>query len=156
VFSSDGQLIITASKADGRVGSYTRNPSFRATAHLRLWDATTGDLLWTRERSRAPGSDSQSRPDDQPGDGEDEIEIAMFSPDDMYVAAGGEDDKIEIWQVKDSVSGSVLNNPVLVKTLTTDASVDGMTYSHSGDLLFAGTEDHADLEVFNVQGDPSG
>ncbi len=168
-FSSDGRYIITSNKADGRYrnrtpdgnapgNSYEWNfnthPTM-ATARLRLWNAATGELIWEKNRSRGADQNNDFRPDDQPGDREDEIEIASFSPDDAYVAAGGEDDKIEIWRIKDASTGDLLGEPVLVKTLTTDAAVDGMVYSHSGDLLLAGTEDHGDLEVFVVQGDPS-
>jgi len=168
-FSSDSRYIVTSSKADGRYinrnpdGSspsntyewnFNTNPTM-ATARLRLWDADTGDLLWEKHRSRGPDNNGDFRPDNQPADGQDEIEIALFSPDDQYVAAGGEDDKIEVWRVKDTTTGNLLPDPVLVKTFTTAAAVDGMTYSHRGDLIFAGTENAGEVEVFRVQGDPN-
>lgn len=168
-FSSDCRYIITATKTDGRY--INRNPdgssprgtyewNFRkhptmATARLRLWNAATGEMIWEKHRSRGPDNDGDFRPDDQPADRADEIEIAAFSPDDEYVAAGGEDDKIEIWRIKDDATGDLLSDPVLVKTFHTAAGVDGMIYSHRGDLIFAGTENAGEVEVFRVQGDPT-
>ena len=167
-FSSDGRYVITSSKADGRYVNRTPDGSApggqyewdfdtdpaMATARLRLWDARTGELVWEKGRSRGPDSDDDFRPDDQPADHADEIEIASFSPDDRYVAAGGEDDQIEIWRIKDLATGALLDDPVLVRTFNTAAAVDGMTYSHRGDLLFAGTENAGEVEVYRVQGDP--
>ncbi|MEM1095942.1 MAG: hypothetical protein AAGJ10_15195 [Bacteroidota bacterium] len=167
--SYDGQYIISTSKADGRYinrtpdgasprGQYEWDFDTRptiASARLRLWNAQTGELIWDQPRSREPDNDGDFRPDNQPSDLADEIEIALFSPDDQYVAAGAEDDQVEVWRIKDPATGALLDDPVLVKTFSTAAAVDGMVYSHSGDLLLAGTENAGEVEIYRVQGDPS-
>lgn len=168
-FNGDGTLIISVNKSDGRYVNtppdgqspssssykwdFNTNPTM-ATSRLRLWNAQTGQLIWEKHRSRGPDTDGDFRPDDQPSDREDEIEVGSFSPDDRYVAAAGEDDKIEIWRIRDVTTGALLSDPVLAKTFNTSASVDGMVYSHSGELLFAGTENAGKGDIFRVQGDP--
>jgi len=170
-FSSDSAHIVTSNKADGRYintgttppdGTVTQNNRYEwdfgnrptmATARLRVWNATTGALVWEKHRSRGPDNNGDFRPDNQPGDFEDEIEIAAFSPDDRYIAAGGEDDKVEIWRFKNP-AGGFFDDAEPVASFSTAAGVDGMTYSHSGDLVFAGTENAGEVEVIRVQGDP--
>ena len=159
-FSPDGRYIITASRADGRRSDYpntdyaTREQTGN-TAHLRLWDLQ-GNLIWDRKRSRGPDADGDGRPDDQPADGEDEIEIATFSVDGNYVAAAGEDDKVEVWRVRDLETGDVLPEPELVRTLTeAGAAFDELRFSNSGELLFGGTEERGKIEIWRTTGDPS-
>jgi len=153
-FSKDGRYIATTSKSDGRTHLYANAHLTGATAHLRLFDLQ-GNLLWDKARSRGPIDPSTGRPDDQPASGEDELEVATFSRGDTYIAAGGDDRKIEIWQYRDESTREVLADPVLVKTFVTGGGIDSLFYSHSGDLLFAGTEEAGKVEVFRTQGDPS-
>ena len=159
-FSPDGRYIITASRADGRRSDYpntdydTREQTGN-TAHLRLWDLE-GNLIWDRKRSRGPDDDGDGRPDDQPADGEDEIEIATFSHDGNYVAAAGEDDEVEVWRVRDLETGEVLPEPELVRALTeAGAAFDELRFSNSGELLFGGTEERGKVEIWRATGDPS-
>ena len=159
-FSPDGRYIITASRADGRRDDYpntdydTREQTGN-TAHLRLWDLE-GNLIWDRKRSPGPDEDGDGRPDDQPEDGEDEIEIATFSKDGNYVAAAGEDDVVEIWQVRNLETGDVLAEPELVRTLTeAEAAFDELGFSNSGELLLGGTEERGKVEIWRTTGDPS-
>jgi WD40 repeat protein len=153
-FSPDGQLIVTTSKADGRIGDYPTESLTGGTSHLRLWDLQ-GNLLWDRPRSPGPDANGDGRPDDQPGDRTDEIEIAVFSPDGNYVAAAGEDDLVEVWQVKDLQTGAVLSAPVLVRTLTeAGAAYDALRFSNSGELLFGGTEERGKIEIWRTTGPP--
>ena len=153
-FSPDGQLIVTTSKADGRLGQYPTGNLTGGTAHLRLWDLD-GTLIWDRGRSRGPDNNGDGRPDDQPGDGEDEIEIAVFTKDGNYVAAGGEDNLVEVWQVRDLQTGAVLASPVLVRTLTeAGAAYDALRFSNSGELLFGGTEERGKIEIWRTTGPP--
>lgn len=152
-FSKDGLFIVTTSKADGRTTLYSGSHLTGATAHLRFWDIA-GNLLWDKARSRGPIDPSTGRPSDQPASGTDELEVATFSRDDLYVAAAGEDRKIEVWLVRDLVSRQILAEPILVKTFIAGGGVDSLMYSHNGDLLFAGTEEAGKVEVFRVQGDP--
>lgn len=151
-FSQDGRLIVTTSKADGRMADPGGSPH-GGTAHLRLFDLQ-GNLLWDKPRSRGADLNGDGRPDDQPASGEDELENAQFSRDDRYIAAGGDDKKIEIWQIRDNVD-NLLAEPILVKTFNIGGGIDSLSYSHDGDLLFAGTEEAGKIEVFRVQGDPS-
>lgn len=154
-FSPDGQLIITSSKADGRLDDYPTEHLTGGSAHLRLW-TLDGTLLWDRKRSRGPDQNGDGRPDDQVADGEDEIEIATFSRDGTYVVAGGEDDQLEVWRIKDLTTGRLLEDPVLVRTLTEPgAGIDSERFSHSGELLLAGTEERGGIEIWRTTGDPS-
>jgi WD40 repeat protein len=160
VFDRYGKLLVTCSKADGRHPSKKHGK----TAHVSLWNVETGEMIWDRDRSRAPDEDGDGYPDDQPENREDEVEIAIFNPSGHFVAAGGEDDKIEVWRVraKDHGADEWLEEPVLVKTFhtgdgnpeTDDAAVDSMTWSHDGRLLMAGTEGGGIVEVFRTQGEP--
>lgn len=155
VFSSDGQLIVTASRSNARTTGDT--PAYvhdlnGNTAHLRLWKAN-GTLLWDQPRN-APGSGDHPM--------EDEIEHAAFTTHvtnrDRYVVAGGEDDKIEVWEVRDA-AGDVLASPKLVRTLDIpggrDAAFDSVGFSNSGELLIGGTEYHGHVEFWRATGDPS-
>ncbi|MEM8864621.1 MAG: WD40 repeat domain-containing protein, partial [Planctomycetota bacterium] len=161
VFDCYGTLLVTCSKADGRHPSDKHGKS----AHVSLWNVATGELVWDRRRSRGPDANGDGFPDDQPTNREDEVEIAIFSPDGRYVAAGGEDDKVEVWRVRkdDHSAGEWLAEPVLAATLhtgdgdpqTDDAGIDSMTWSHDGRLLLAGTEQAGRVEVFCTQGDPA-
>lgn len=160
VFDVHGKLLVTCSKADGRHPSHQHGKS----AHVSLWNVETGELVWDRKRSRGPDNNGDGRPDDQPSNGEDEVEIAIFSPDGRFVAAGAEDDEIEVWRVREDTHGpdEWLAEPVLVKTFSTgdgdpetdDAGIDSMTWSHDGRLLLAGTEEGGKVEIFRTQGDP--
>jgi hypothetical protein len=114
VFSPNGQLITIASKPDGRLNAYEGEDKTGGTAHLRLFDIE-GDLIWDKARSRGPDHNNDGRPNNQPSDGEDEIELALLSRDGQYIAAGGEDDKIEVWDIRDP-SGNVKAEPELVHT----------------------------------------
>ena len=153
-FSPDGQLVVTTSKADGRLGDYPTEALTSGTSHLRLWDLQ-GNLLWDRSRSSGPDADGDGRPDDQPADGQDEIEIAVFSPDGDYVVAAGEDNLAEVWQVRDLQTGAVLQSPVLVRTLTeAGAAFDALRFSNSGELLFGGTEERGKIEIWRATGLP--
>ena len=159
VFSGDGQYIATTSKADGRLDRYDNvgpmgEDLTGGTAHLRLFDLD-GNLIWDKARHRAPDSDGDGRPDDQPASGEDELEVAIFSPDDVYLAAGGDDSTIEVWRVRDLSTHEILAEPVLVQSFAVGAGIDSLAYSHHGDLLFAGTEEAGKVEVFRMQGDPN-
>ncbi|MFN3151549.1 WD40 repeat domain-containing protein [Bremerella sp.] len=161
VFDCFGKLLVTCSKADGRHPSKNHGK----TAHVSVWNVKTGQLVWDRKRSRGPDENGDGYPDDQPRNHEDEVEIAVFSPDGRFVAAGGEDDKIEVWRVRedDHTGDQWLSEPVLVQTLTVgdgnpetdDAGIDSMTWSHDGRLLFAGTEQGGKVEIFRTQGEPS-
>ncbi len=160
-FDCFGKLLITCSKADGR------HPSTKhgKTAHVSLWHLESGDLVWDRKRSRGPDEDGDGSPDNQPANRQDEVEIAIWNPDGRFVAAGGEDDTIEVWRVREDDMGpdEWREAPVLVKTLTTgdgdpetdDAGIDSMVWSHDGRLLFAGTEQGGKIEVFRTQGEPA-
>ena len=168
-FSSDGQLVVTASRGDGTFEGYPNFPSpgyptpelTGGTAHLRLW-TVDGELLWDRARSRGLDTNGDGRPDDQVADGADEIEIALFSAHpsnrDRYVLAGGEDDVIEVWEVLDA-AGNVRAAPVLRRTLTMpagrEAAIDELQFSNNGELLLAGTEFNTGMEFFRVTGAPS-
>lgn len=153
-FSKDGRYITTTSKSDGRTDQYANAHLTGATARLRLFDLE-GNLLWDKGRSRGPIDPATGRPGDQPASGEDELEVATFSRDDNYIAAGGDDNKIEVWQYRDLVTREILAEPVLVKTFETRGGIDSLFYSHAGDLLFAGTEEAGKVEVFRTQGDPA-
>ncbi|MGF1531113.1 MAG: WD40 repeat domain-containing protein [Puniceicoccaceae bacterium] len=152
-FSRDGNYVATVSKADGRTNLYANSHLTGATAHLRLFDID-GNLLWDKGRSRGPIDPDTGRPNDQPASGEDELEVASFSRDDLYIAAAGDDAKVEIWQYRDLDTREVLADPILVKTFFTGAGIDSMMYSHNGDLLLVGTEEAGKVEIFRVQGDP--
>ncbi len=52
-------------------------------------------------------------------------------------------------------TGAVLADPILVATFTVPGGADSLYYSHSGDLLFAGSEPNGTVNVFRVQGDPA-
>lgn len=153
-FSKDGQYIVTTSKSDGRLDRYEDEHLTGGTAHLRLFDLE-GRLIWDKARSRGPDDNNDGRPDDQPASGEDELEVAIFSPNDLYIAAAGDDKKIELWQARSLATGDMLSEPILVKTFPLGAGADSLSYSQSGDLLFAGTEEQGKIEVFRVQGDPA-
>lgn len=160
-FDRDGKLLVTCSKADGRHPSEEHGKS----AHVSVWNVATGELVWDRRRSRGPDENGDGFPDDQPSNHEDEVEIAMFSPDGRFVAAGGEDDKIEIWRVRadDHGADEWLAEPALEQTFhtgdgdpeTDDAGVDAMSWTHDGRLLLAGTEQGGKVEIFRTQGDPA-
>ncbi len=160
-FDPYGKLLVTCSKADGRHPS----PNHGKTAHVTVWNVETGELVWDRKRSRGADQDGDGFPDDQPRNREDEVEIALFSPDGRFVSAGGEDDKIEIWRVRADEHGADqwLAEPVLEQTLSTgdgdpetdDAGVDSMTWTPDGRLLLAGTEQGGKVEIFRTQGDPA-
>ncbi len=152
-FSKDGRYIATTSKADGRTSQYANAHLTGATSHLRLFDLQ-GNLLWDVARSRGPINPATGRPSDQPASGEDELEVAVFSRCDTYLAAGGDDAKIEIWRYRDPVTREVLSAPVLAKTFLLGGGIDSMFYSHAGDLLFAGSEEAGKVEVFRTQGEP--
>lgn len=157
-FSRDGRYVATVSKADGRLASPSGSPH-GGTSHLRLWDIE-GNLIWDMPRSRGPVNPATGGPVDQPASGVDEMEVAAFSRDDKYLAAAGDDGKIEIWQVRDLSTHAILAQPVLARTFDTGAvaqgnGVDSLRYSHDGSLLFAGTEEGGKVEVFRVQGQPS-
>jgi WD40 repeat protein len=163
-FSSDGRLVLTASRGDGTFDGYPPYPTPEltgGTAHLRLWTAA-GELLWDRARSRGPDDDGDGRPDDQVADGADEIEVAVWSGHasnrDRYALAGGEDDLIEVWEVHDA-AGALLAEPVLARTLTLPpgrvAAIDEMELSRSGELLVVGTELPGGIEMYRVTGEPS-
>ncbi len=161
VFDLYGKLLVTCSKADGRHWSNNHGK----TAHVSLWNVETGEQIWDKKRSRGPDNDNDGYPDDQPSNGEDEVEIAIFNPDGRFVAAAGEDDKIEVWRVREDTHGADewLSDPILVKTFLTgdgdpetdDAAIDSMSWSHDGRLLLAGTEGGGIVEVYRTQGDPS-
>ncbi|MEM7698679.1 MAG: WD40 repeat domain-containing protein, partial [Verrucomicrobiota bacterium] len=161
-FDPFGRLLITCSKADGRHPSLKHGKS----AHLTLWEIATGAQIWDRLRSRGPDENGDGLPDDQPNNREDEIEIAIWSPDGRFVAAGAEDDAIEIWRVRADDQGpdEWLTEPELVKTLTTgdgdqetdDAGIDCLTWSHDGRFILAGTEEGGRIEVYLVTGAPEG
>jgi len=161
VFDRYGKLLVTCSKADGRHPSKAHGKS----AHVSVWNVETGELVWDRKRSRGPDENGDGFPDDQPKNREDEVEIAIFSPDGRFVAAGGEDEKIEVWRVREDDHGADewLSEPVLETTLTTgdgdqetdEAAIDSMSWSHDGRLLFAGTEQGGSVEIFRTQGEPS-
>ncbi len=159
-FSRDGKYIVTCSKADGRTTLYQNSDLTSKTAHLRLFDQS-GNLLWDKPRSRGPIDPTTGRPADQPADGRDEMEVALFSRCDNYIAAGADDTDIEMWQYRDLTTGEVLADPILVRTFSTHTGVDtkggvdSLFYSHSGDLLFAGSEPNGTIHVMRVQGDPS-
>lgn len=152
-FSMDGQYIVTTSKADGRTNLYANAHLTGATAHLRLFDLH-GNLLWDKARSRGAINPATGRPSDQPADGEDELEVALFSRCDTYIAAGGDDAKIEIWQYRDPATREILADPTLVKIFLAGGGIDSLFYGYAGDLLFAGTEEAGKVEVFRTQGDP--
>ncbi len=160
MFDYSGNLLLTCSKADARHPSKNHGK----TAHLSLWNVKTGEQIWDRARSRGPDEDGDGIPDDAPKGGADEIEISLFSPDGRFVAAGGEDNKIEVWRIREDEHRPEewLEAPVLIHTLhtgdenpdTPDAAIDCMTWSHDGALLFVGTEEAGSIEVFRTQGDP--
>ena len=152
-FDRYGKLLVTCSKADGRHPITNHGK----TAHVSVWNVETGALVWDKGRSRGPDNNGDGFPDDQPADGEDEVEIAIFSPDGKFVAAAGEDNKIEIWRVREDSHGGDewLADPVLEQTLSTALGTDGMIWSHDGRLLLAGTEQAGKVEIFRTQGDPS-
>ena len=163
-FSSDGRLILTASRGDGTFDGFPPYPTPEltgGTAHLRLW-TVDGELLWDRARSRGPDTDGDGRPDDQVADGADEIEVAIWSAHesnrDRYALAGGEDDLVEVWEVHDA-EGALLAEPVLARTLTLpagrEAAIDEMELSRSGELLLVGTELPGGIEMYRVTGEPS-
>ncbi len=151
-FSRDGQYIVTVSKADGRMASPSGSPH-DGTAHMRLWDLE-GNMIWDVKRSRGPLVPATGRPNDQPSDRVDEMENAAFSRDDRYIAAVGDDSKVEIWQVRDLDTHAILPTPTLVRTFNTAGCIDSVHYTHEGSLLMVGAEDSGTLEIFRVQGDP--
>jgi WD40 repeat protein len=151
-FSRDGRYIVTCSKGDGRMGKPDSTPH-RGTAHMRLWDLQ-GNLIWDIPRSREPLNPTTGRPADQASSGEDEMEVTCFSRDDLYLAAAGNDGKIEIWQVRDNGTHAILAQPLLRRTFLAGAGVDSLRYSHDGTLLFGGTEEAGRIVVIRVQGAP--
>jgi len=161
-FDRYGKLLVTCSKADGRHPSERHGKS----AHVSLWEVASGERVWDRRRSRGADEDGDGFPDDQPANREDEVEIAIWSPDGRFVAAGGEDEKIEVWRVRadDHGADEWLAEPVLETTLavgdrdpeTDESAIDSMSWSHDGRLLFAGTEEGGVIEVFRTQGKPEG
>ena len=160
-FDHTGQYILTVSKADGRLNEYIGEDLTGGTAHMRLW-GLDGSLIWDKKRSRGPDNNGDGRPDDQVADGEDEIEIAAFSKHasnlGLYVAAAGEDDLIEIWRIRDLTDGPLLADPVFVRTMAVPVEraggIDGMTFSNSGELLIAGTENAGKIEIWRTTGTP--
>ncbi len=172
-FSSDSQLVLTTSRSNARSKDdetplyvHERNGN---TSHLRLWDIQ-GNLLWDRARSRGPDEvDNETGnpppdglPDDLPPDNNDELEHAEFtvheSNRDRYVVAGGEDDVIEVWEVRDA-DGNTLAEPNFVREMTIpggrDAAFDSLGFNATGELLGGGTEYFGTLEVWRATGHPS-
>ena len=180
-----GELVVTASRSNARIKQQqsgsdpeTADPPTYVhelngnTSHVRMWDMD-GNLLWDKARSRGPDEvDNESGqppadgiPDDVPfnsdGDPEDEIEHAAFTTHSSnrgrYVVAGGEDRKIEVWEVRDA-AGDILAEPNLVRTLFIpsgrEAAFDSLGFSNSGELLTGGTEFKGHLEVWRATGHP--
>jgi len=164
-FSRDGQYILTTSKSDGRTGEYdnsgtgdgmTTPGSTGATSHMRLWDLQ-GNLIWDIPRN--PGGVGQ------PSSGEDEMEVAVFTRDDNYVAGAGDDGEVRLYRVRDLNTHAILSTPVLVKTFDVGVSptapngtfrgIDSLRVSPDGDLLMAGNENAGRIDIFRIQGDPS-
>ncbi len=77
-----------------------------------LWETVSGSKIWEKKWN-------------------EEIEAVAFSRDGSCVAIGGEDHTIKILNVRD---GSIQ------KELSLNASVDGLRFSHKGDLLVGGDE----------------
>jgi len=180
-----GELVVTASRSNARIKQAqsggdpeTADPPTYVhelngnTSHVRMWDME-GNLLWDKGRSRGPDNvDNETGnpppdgiPDDVPfnsdGEPEDEIEHAAFTTHSSnrgrYVVAGGEDQEIEVWEVRDA-DGNILADPVLVRTLFIpggrDAAFDSLGFSSSGELLTGGTEFKGHLEVWRATGHP--
>jgi WD40 repeat protein len=103
--SPDGKLVVSGSKGVMKEGQ-------RVGQAIKLWRVADGSELWSRDRV-------------------DEVEAVSFSRDGSLVAAGGEDNRVEILRVSD---GS------LVKTLELKASCDGLRFTHNGKFLAVGDE----------------
>lgn len=81
-------------------------------AAVTLFRASDGSRVWQHPR-------------------DDEVEVVAFSRDGRFIAAAGEDKRVEILEPRD---GSV------VQVLTLPASADGMRFTHDGALLAIGDE----------------
>ncbi len=89
---------------------------------VMVWRAADGSLLW---HSQSPA----------------ELEIVYFSPDNQYLASGGEDYYVRIWEV---ATGELLHE------LKHDHGLDGLCWSHDGNILASGSEG-GDLYLWNTE-----
>ena len=84
-----------------------------------------GDVrVWTVEGEQRWQQFHENDPDD-------EVEVVAWTRDGQYVLSGGEDHRVRVWRAADGTP---------VQTLDHIASIDGMRFSHSGDLLATGDE----------------
>lgn len=86
--------------------------SARMGKNLKVWNAESGEVIFEHV---CPG----------------EMKIAIFSPDNKYLLAGGEFNQILIWRVADWN---------LIKTIEFEGSVETMRFSNNRKLLAVGDE----------------
>jgi WD40 repeat protein len=104
-FSPDGRFVVSGSKGVMKDGK-------RVGQAVKLWRVADGKEIWTRERA-------------------DEVEAVSFSRNGQFIAAGGEDNQIELLRSSD---GS------LIRALSLQASCDALRFTPDGKFLAIGDE----------------